>query len=194
MLQNSIFFIPVWVLVVIAVGLAAVLGFGIIRRRGNVHRKLNRAVRRISADQLRDIIIPDAVDGQIHIDRLLLTEKGALVVDFKNVSGTVFAGERLDEWAIMGARGRQALRNPLHGLRNRVMAVRALSPDLPVEGRIIFSDGSEFPKGRPENVWLLGELLAEPRISATPTFQQAWTNFIRRVAPAQPSPIVQDDA
>src|SRR5699024_4293340 len=111
-------------LFVIAAVIAAGLVFWFARRYRNVHRRLDRVIRRIGADELRDIVIPGGLDGRIHVDRVVLTGRGALVVDFKNVAGTVFAGERLEEWAVLNAGARQPLRNPLGGLLDRVAAVQ----------------------------------------------------------------------
>lgn len=176
-------------LILIAIGIAAallaLLTVWLIRRHMNVYRRLDRVLQRIAASELRDIVIPDGLDGHIHIDRLLLTEQGALVVDFKNVAGTVFAGERLDEWAVLDDRGRHPFRNPLSGLHDRILAVRALSPELPVDGRIIFSDTSEFPKGRPDKVCLVRELAARPRASNARDHYEAWAELTQRVASVQ---------
>ncbi|HET6724544.1 MAG TPA: nuclease-related domain-containing protein [Gammaproteobacteria bacterium] len=177
-----------------AIGAAIVLAVLIawlVRRHKNVYRRLDRVLKRIGAAELRDIVIPDAVDGHIHIDRLVLTGQGVLVVEFKNVDGTVFAGERLEEWAILNDSGRHALRNPLPGLQDRITAVRALSPDLPVDGRVVFNDASEFPKGRPEKVCLLRELAEWPKASGGGNYAEAWAALLSPLPhshSSQPSP------
>ncbi|HET8551555.1 MAG TPA: nuclease-related domain-containing protein [Gammaproteobacteria bacterium] len=191
MLNTNIPLIPV---AVFAALVLAILVAWLVRRHKNAYRRLDRVLKRIGAGELCDIVIPDAVDGHIHIDRLVLTEQGALVVEFKNVAGTVFAGERLEEWAILTDRGRQPLRNPLPGLQDRITAVRALAPELPVDGCIVFNDGSEFPKGRPEKVCLLRELAERPKTSAE-SYSAAWAEIRQQIESAQSisSPLPQGE-
>ncbi len=163
---------------------AIVLAAWLFRRRDPA-RRLDRVMKRLAHDQVRDIVIPDGVGGNVYIERVLLTGQGALVVDFKPVAGVVFAGERLDEWAIMDKRGRHPLRNPLGPLQDRIAAVRALSPGLPVDGRVVFSDRSEFPKGRPERVDLLREFAAHTHPAGAQWHLEAWGALKRQVsAPA----------
>ncbi|HET7370095.1 MAG TPA: nuclease-related domain-containing protein [Gammaproteobacteria bacterium] len=187
--------LPVLIAIAIGVVLLVTGVIWLICHYRSVYRRFDRVLRRIAADELRDIVIPDALDGHIHVDRLLLTEQGALVVEFKNVAGTVFAGERLDEWAVLDERGRHPFRNPLGGLQDRILAVRALAPELPVDGRIIFSDASEFPKGRPDKVCLLQELADRPRPADAGAFSTAWEALTQRVASAQKevSPLPQGE-
>jgi hypothetical protein len=65
----------------------------------------------------------------------------------------------------MGRHGRQRaldILNPLESLYDRVAAVRLLAGDVPVEGRIVFTDRGRFPKGRPPHVSRLGSLAEFP--------------------------------
>ncbi len=73
---------------------------------------------------LRDILIPDGSGGQLHIDFLLLTGRGLLVVDYRDVEGVVFGGEHMREWAVMNGSERSTFLNPLEALYDRIAAVR----------------------------------------------------------------------
>lgn len=153
-----------YVLIPLGIGLVLIVAIAaLVLRRRNVYRQFDRIVRRVAIRQLRGVVIPDGLDGHIYVERLALTEAGALVIDFKDVPGMIFAGERLDEWAVMNGKGRHTFRNPLGPLQDRIAAVRTLVPDLPADGKIVFSDAGHFPKGMPARACLLSELAAEPR-------------------------------
>src|SRR5690554_7314103 len=89
--------------------------------------------------------------GQIQVEHLLLTGSGMLVIDVKEYEGVVFAGERMEEWTVIGdgGRGRFTFPNPLRTLYDRVAALRQLVRDVPVEGYVLFASGAKFNKGRP---------------------------------------------
>ena len=66
-------------------------------------------------------------DGEIHLDHLLLTPRGLVVIDLRNAHGAVFGGEQMDDWTVMSATRRYTFRNPLGALAARVHAVRRLA-------------------------------------------------------------------
>ena len=143
-------------------GILLLLVFWVIyRRRTVVRREINGAIKSVSRAVLQDIIIPDVVDGQIHLDYLLLTPKGLLVLDVKDMPGVVFAGEALDEWTMLGTRERFGFSNPLGPLRAKVASVKSVVKEVPVEGRVAFTTRASFPKGKPETVVSLPQLVEE---------------------------------
>lgn len=184
--------------VVVGVMLLALLAFGVaagLRRWGRhrARRKLFMAFEAASAALLRDILIPDGSGGHLHIDYLLLTGRGLLVVDFRDVDGIVFGGEHMREWAVMNGTARSTFLNPLETLYDRVAAVRALAGDVPVDGRIIFTERAQFPKGRPPRVLRLASLEAEypppePGSTTHPAerYRAAWDELVSH---AEPSPL-----
>jgi hypothetical protein len=115
-----------------AVALVAT-GVGLARRR----RTLEHVLKRIAWRQLRDVIIPDDVDGEIHLDLALLTSRGILVLDIRQVAGTLFWGEQLERWTVLDGARRQVIDNPMPGLNARRHAVHALAPRVPVDGRVL---------------------------------------------------------
>lgn len=139
-------------LVLLAVGLVllAILGWCLWRRRNQPQRELHRLLKEHSNSLLVDIVIPDGMDGHIHLDYLLLTPDGLWVVDTLNVQGVIFGAPRMDEWAVMQGHKRHSFRNPLYSLQDRVAAVKSLAKGMPVEGKVIFCRGASFPKGLPE--------------------------------------------
>ena len=175
-------------------GVVIAAGVAIYRRWGGYRARklLIRSFEAVSAAVLRDVLIPDGSGGQLHIDFLLLTGRGLLVVDYRDVEGIVFGGEHMREWAVMNGSARTTFLNPLEPLYDRIAAVRLLAGEAPVDGRIVFTTRSKFPKGRPPRVMRL-DLLEAEYPAAVPgaahpaeRYREAWQQL---VAQAEPSPL-----
>jgi hypothetical protein len=179
---------------VMLLGLLTAAGIAVYRRwnRYRARRQLVRSFEAVAAEVLRDVLIPDGSGGQLHIDFLLLTGRGLLVVDYRDVEGVVFGGEHMREWAVMNGSERTTFLNPLEALYDRIAAVKLLSGEAPVDGRIVFTSRSKFPKGRPPRVMRLdlleGEYPAPVPGSPHPAerWREAWTQL---AAQAEPSPL-----
>jgi hypothetical protein len=162
--------------------------------RYRARRKLIKSFEAVSASVLRDVLIPDGSGGQLHIDFLLLTGKGLLVVDYRDVEGVVFGGEHMKEWAVMNGSKRTTFLNPLEALYDRIAAVKLLAGEVPVDGRIVFTSRSKFPKGRPPRVMRLDLLEAEypAAVAGSPhpaeRHRTAWDQL---AAKAEPSPLAR---
>lgn len=113
----------------------------------------------VTVEVLRDIQISDGVGGLIQIDFLLLTARGLVVLDVKDVSGTIFAADGINEWTAMHRNQRFSFQNPQHTLDYRVVAVQQVVKGLPVFGHILFPRQAEFSKGKPKYVILPDEFL-----------------------------------
>jgi Nuclease-related domain len=163
-------------------------------RRYRARRQLSRSFEAVSAEILRDVLVPDGSGGQLHIDFLLLTGRGLLVVDYRDVEGVVFGGEHMREWAVMNGSDRSTFLNPLEALYDRIAAVRQLAGEVPVEGRIVFADHAKFPKGRPPRVMRLDLLEQEyPPPAAGTThpgerYRPTWDELKKQV---EPSPLAR---
>ena len=127
-------------------------------RLGQVN-SLSRICNTVSIEIFRDIQIEDGVGGLIQIDSLLLTARGLVVLDIKEVCGTVFGADEIDEWTVMHQNQRLSFVNPQHTLDYRLIAVRQLVRGLPVFGHILFPNEAEFNKGKPKYVILADEFL-----------------------------------
>jgi hypothetical protein len=68
------------------------------RRRGN---RLAQVLNEISYDRIDQLLVPNGDEGEIQIDHLLLTAQGLLIVDIKDVVGTVFGGDKMQEWTVI---------------------------------------------------------------------------------------------
>ena len=115
----------------------------------------------ISFDKIEGLIVPNADEGEILIDYLLLTSKGLLILEVKDVAGTVFGGDKLQDWTVITNERRFTFSNPQPALFDRIAAVRQIVREVPVAGRILFLDGAEFPKGVPQLVSNMTELAAD---------------------------------
>ena len=155
--------LPLNVVIALAVGLVAliVIVWAAVRAWRRHRAGPKQVFRRIGAAQLVDVLIPDGLDGEIHLDHLLLTGQGILVVDLRNASGAVFGGEQMDNWTVLSAERRYTFRNPLEPLAARVHAVRRLAGQVPVTGRVVFVGEVEFPGGQVPGAVTLAELESE---------------------------------
>jgi hypothetical protein len=160
-------------LVLIAVGVIAValvLIFG--GRIWMVRRRDARRVARVTAgaaDFLRNVLVPDGNGGDFHLDFLLLTSRGVVIIDMRDITGNVFGGDQMTDWTLMDGPRRTTFVNPQSGLYDRIASVKAVAqdPETPVEGRIVFTRRAKFPKGLPRFTVMLESVAAEfPKLGA----------------------------
>jgi hypothetical protein len=140
--------------VIVVIGVAAVFWWK--RRQGST---INDALRTIAIERIDNILVPDGMGGEIHIEHLVLTARGILVIDVKPYEGIVFASDLMDSWTAIGAAGRTSFTNPLSSLYDRIAAVRQLIRGVEVEGFVLFPAKADFSKGRPDSVLLPDGLL-----------------------------------
>jgi Nuclease-related domain. len=188
------FDIPTWTFPV-AAGAAvialAVWGY-LLFRTYSERKKVEATVASVAYEMLKNVLIPNGNGGHIHVHYLLLTQRGLLVADLLDKPGAIFGGDQMIEWTVIGKKRRYTFANPQHALYDRVAAVRLLTGDVPVEGRIIFTQKSEFPKGRPRNVLRIDDLANEfppvdkVRGNVTAAFGDVWANVKKN---AEPNPL-----
>ena len=158
--MNQLLGLPLWLWVLAGLGLAAG-GFIFARdryRQARARRAIDNVISSVAYDELRNVLLPSGTGEQIHVNYLLLTQRGLLVIDLFDVQGLVFAGDKMSQWSVFGPKRHFTFSNPLPMLEERVTAVRLLAGDTPVEGRAVFSMRGEFPKGRPDTVLRLDAL------------------------------------
>jgi hypothetical protein len=172
---------------------AAALGWGYVKFRAYRARKaVDTAISRVAYEMLKDVLLPNGNGGYIHIHYLLLTQRGLLVVDLLDHAGAVFGGDQMLEWTVIGKKHRSTFPNPQHALYDRMAAVRLLTGDIPVEGRVLFTTRSQFPKGRPKYVARIDELTEEfpvvdtARGNITAAFGDVWAQVKKN---AEPNPL-----
>lgn len=133
----------------------------VIRARKSHSRSLSHTLDNIAFGRIENLVIPNADEGEIHIDHLVLTAQGLLIVDVKDVSGAVFGSDKMQDWTVISDDRRFTFANPQPALYDRIAAVRQIVRQVPVAGRIVFLDGASFTKGVPELVTTLDELRDE---------------------------------
>ncbi len=192
--MNVIFGLPAWLWALLALGLVAVVAYfawEMIQQR-RARRAIDNVISSVAFEELRNVLLPTGTGEQIHVNYLLLTQRGLLVIELFDVPGVIFAGEKMEQWSVFGPKRHFTFTNPLPMLYDRMAAVRNLAGDVPVEGRIVFSMLGEFPKGRPDVVLRLDTLHEEfPIVERIPggaaaAFAGVWEN-IKKVA--QPNPL-----
>jgi hypothetical protein len=135
-----------------------------------VRRREERKVARVTAgaaDFLRNVLVPDGNGGDFHLDFVLLTSRGIVVIDMRDIIGIVFGGDQMTAWTLMSGASRTTFINPQAGLYDRIASVKAIATDTPIEGRIVFTRRAKFPKGLPRFTVMLESIGAEfPRLGA----------------------------
>ena len=152
---------------VIALAVAGIIAIGLLvyvwraYRRRRARARLHEAITVVALDALQDVLVPDGMGGAMHVDFLLLTSRGVLVVDLRDVAGNIFGGAQLTEWTVMAGAKRHTFQTPQGALYDRVAAVKPLAGELAVEGRVLFTQRGRFPKGLPRWTLMVGSLRAE---------------------------------
>jgi hypothetical protein len=192
--MNVFLGLPLWLWVLFGLG---VVGAGVyyardLLRQRRARRAIDNVISSVAFEELRNVLIPTGSGEQIHVNYLLLTQRGLLVIDLFDVAGLIFAGEKMEQWSVFGPKRHFTFTNPLPMLYDRMAAVRSFAGEVPVEGRIVFSMRGEFPKGRPDVVLRLDALQDEfPTVERTTggaaaAFAPVWEQV---KAAAQPNPL-----
>jgi hypothetical protein len=158
-------------------------------RRGALLARLER----VAFEGVHQVLVPDGMGGFIHIDHLLLTPRGVLVLDTRRIAGLIFGGDQMSDWTVMGRGRRYTFDNPQPALYDRIAAVKALVGELPVEGRLLFSNVGKFTKGKPKWVLMLDAIEVEFPVvdrgtKSSPAFAEFADAWSRLIAQLRPSP------
>jgi len=192
--MNTLPIAPQWIwlgaaVALLAVGVAA--GLRAYRRRARRRALLSR-LERIAFRAVHQVEVPDGMGGFIHIDHMLLTPRGVLILDTRRVPGLIFGGDQMSEWTVMGRSRRYTFDNPQPALYDRIAAVKALVGDVSVEGRLLFSDAGKFTKGKPKWVLMLAGLelefpFVDRAMTSSPSvaqFEVAWQQLTAQLRPS----------
>ena len=180
-----------WILIGGAAALGFVAAFGWRwYRQYRARVVLRSAVTGGATEHLINALVPDGMGGGFHVDFLLLTMRGVVVIDLRDVGGNIFGGDQMAEWTVMDGPRRFTFTNPQSALYDRIAAVKALTGDVPVEGRIVFTRRGRFPKGLPKWTLMLDGLRAEFPADFTPPsesaarYTEAWQRLKSAVKPS----------
>ncbi|MDE2070118.1 MAG: hypothetical protein KGJ04_02485 [Gammaproteobacteria bacterium] len=167
---------------VLACLLAAVIALFIRLRLTAARRNMLGTLRNIADRLMRDVVLPDSVGGRIGVDALLLRDGKLYLLLLRHADGAVFAGSKMDQWSAVGRR-RFVFRNPLHALQDRSIALRALTPELNIVPRVLFTGKCHFPKGCPPEVELFEGFARplrrkkKPAVALDAKLKAAWTKL-----------------
>src|SRR5271163_786552 len=192
--MTSIGIDPQWIGIgaaLLFLGAASFFGVRAFRRRSR-RRSLLARLERIAFGAAHQVLVPDGMGGFIHIDHLLLTPRGVLVLDTRRVAGLIFGGDQMSDWTVMGRSRRYTFDNPQPALYDRIAAVKALVGDFPVEGRLVFSNLGKFTKGVPKYVVMLDGIEVEfPAVDrglkgsgALDQYADVWSRVVAQLSPS----------
>lgn len=156
LLQNDMI-IPIFGGVVL---LLILLG-GMIFYRRNKFRRPEQRLRSAATDILSDFLIPNGDDGEIAVEYALLTYRGIVIVDLKDVEGNVFGSDSMQDWTVISDERRFTFSNPQYALYDRLAAIRRLVAGIPVTGYVAFTNRGQFSKGQPSDVIGLDSLVSD---------------------------------
>jgi hypothetical protein len=108
-------------LIVIGVVVVAFLG-SLAAALWMLRRRDARRVARVTsgaADYLRNVLVPDGNGGDYHLDFVLLTSRGVVIIDMRDIIGNVFGGDQMTDWTLIEGARRTTFVEP---------AVRSLRP------------------------------------------------------------------
>jgi hypothetical protein len=185
---------PQWIGIGAAVLLLLALGFFGVRayQRRARRKSLLARLERVALAAAHQVLVPDGMGGFIHIDHVLLTLRGILVLDTRRVTGLIFGGDQMSDWTVMGRGHRYTFDNPQPALYDRIAAVKAVVGDVPVEGRLLFSNVGKFTKGIPKWVVMLDGIEVEfPVVSRgsqalqnSDQYADAWSRLLAQLRPS----------
>lgn len=115
-------------------------------------RKLNKLLTNLGPESLHNVIIPDGLDGNVFVEHLILTPCEILLIGVKRYRGLIFAAENIDLWTQVVGQKSYKFENPLHQLENDVSALSAYLEKSKIHSKVLFISGSEFPKGKPDDI------------------------------------------
>jgi len=192
--MNNLGIDPQWIGIGAAVVLLAVVAFFGLRayQRRTRRKALLARLKRVAFETAHQVLVPDGMGGFIHIDHLLLTPRGVLVLDTRRVAGLIFGGDQMSDWTVMGRGHRYTFDNPQPSLYDRIAAVKALMGEVPVEGRLLFSNAGKFTKGIPKWVVMLDGIEVEFPVvdqgskssAAHAQAAQAWAQLLPQLRPS----------
>ena len=136
-----------------------ILFFIISRYRKNSDvRKISKKISSLGIASIKDIAIPDEIDGFITIDYCILTPNGVLAIILQNYAGNLFGGDTIDSWTQIYQHKSFKFDNPLRHRQKCITALNEYLPGAPISAQIVFADIGVFPKGKPSHVSLLSDL------------------------------------
>ncbi|MCG6887554.1 MAG: NERD domain-containing protein [Proteobacteria bacterium] len=148
---------------------------------------LLRKIRKLGQASLHNVIIPDGIGGTVFLEHVVLHPIGIIVIQVRRYRGAVFAADKIDTWTQVLGKRSYKFPNPLRELEATLLAVRNLTPDVTLEGRLLVTREAIFPKGRPDSIINFSEAKQQWGITrngpVTAALKTAWENLRNHAQP-----------
>ena len=156
---------------------------------------LHNVIGGLGLEHIRDVVLPDGLDGLVFIDYLLLTPKGVVVIDLMHSDGHLFGGTSIDQWSQVINNRTYKFPNPLYANETKCQAVmwnvekirkqQQSQPDddWHTHGWVVFSNAGNFPKGIPDRVCMIDDLadmltpLMQPSAAINKSTRRIWDHL-----------------
>lgn len=125
--------------------------------------KLNHLLKNAGAKSLHNVSITDGIDEKIFVEYLILTPTNIFLLGIKKFRGLIFAADKINLWTQVLDNKSYKFENPLHQLENDIVILNAKIKNTKIVGKVLFINGSEFPKGKPDDVITIAELKNWPK-------------------------------
>lgn len=129
--------------------------------------KLIRLLKNAGVESRHNISITDALDEKVFVEHLILTENYILLLGVKRFRGVIFAADKINLWTQLIGKKSYKFENPLHQLEIGVIVLNTKIENTKVIGKVLFINGSEFPKGKPNNVITISDIKELSKESAS---------------------------
>lgn len=144
--------------------------------------RLQRCLHQIAVAHRGDLVLPDGLDGWVHVAWVLLRPEGLYMLEVLEGEGKLIAGDMLPEWTLVGKR-RFAFPSPLSELERKQSAVRLIVGAVPIAGFLVMNDGLTLARSHPQAVVSLAELSERlsplgPGSAVRPDYAQAWQRLL----------------
>lgn len=125
--------------------------------------KLNSLLKNIGTKSLHNVSILDGMDGKIFIEHLILTSNFILLLGVKKFRGLIFAADKINLWTQIIGNKSYKFENPLHQIENDLVVLNSKIENTKILGKVLFVNGSEFPKGKPDDVIAIADIESWPK-------------------------------
>jgi hypothetical protein len=124
-------------------------------------KKVEKAIKEIGEDYIKDIVLSDGMYGYHFIDYIVLLPGKIMVVALQHFEGYIFGGEKIEKWAQVVNNRSYNFDNPVILVSHCVQAIKDIAHDADVTGNVVFASNCSFPKGVPPGVIELDQFRKE---------------------------------
>jgi len=147
-------------------------------------RRIKVAIREMGGQAVENISLSDGVESAVHIDFCIYSKGYVFVFNIQDYPGIIFGGESIELWTQLFEGKSYKFANPIYYNQLCTQVVRELLPGIPVIGRVVFTHHGEFPKGKPEGVCELNQLVGEAfsglsNLTQNEKHSNTWQEFVQ---------------